>query len=65
MDWRAFLKEIWSRDTPIRPWGRERIEKIPPPEVEIVEKSEKTEKPAKQKSNVRRDFIWGDSSHTI
>jgi coenzyme F420-reducing hydrogenase beta subunit len=48
-DWRAFLKEIWSRDTPIRPWGRERIEKIPPPEVEIVEKSEKTEKPAKPK----------------
>ncbi len=48
-DWRGFLKEIWSRDTPIRPWGRERIEKIPPPEVETVEKSEKTEKPAKPK----------------
>lgn len=37
-DWRGFLREIWSRDTPIRPWGRERIEKIPPPEVEIEEK---------------------------
>lgn len=48
-DWRTFLKEIWSRDTPIRPWGKERIEKIPPPEVEIVEKVEKTEKPAKPK----------------
>ncbi len=48
-DWRGFLREIWSRDTPIRPWGRERLEKIPPPEVETVEKSEKTEKPAKPK----------------
>lgn len=37
-DWRGFLKEIWSRDTPIRPWGRERIDKIPPPEVEVEEK---------------------------
>lgn len=46
-DWRGFLRDIWSRDTPIRPWGRERLEKIPPPEVETVEKSEKTEKPAK------------------
>ncbi len=36
-DWRGFLKEIWSRDAPIRPWGRERIDKIPPPEVEIEE----------------------------
>jgi coenzyme F420-reducing hydrogenase beta subunit len=44
-EWRAFLKEIWSRDTPIRPWGRERIEKIPPPEVETVEKTEKPAKP--------------------
>lgn len=48
-DWRGFLREIWSRDTPIRPWGRERLEKIPPPEVETVDKSEKTEKPAKPK----------------
>lgn len=46
-EWRNFLKEIWSRDTPVRPWGRERIEKIPPPEVEPVEKSEKTEKAPK------------------
>jgi coenzyme F420-reducing hydrogenase beta subunit len=30
-DWRAFLKEIWSRDSPIRPWGAEKIAKIPPP----------------------------------
>lgn len=37
-DWRGFLKEIWSRDSPVRPWGRERIEKIPPPEIEIEEK---------------------------
>lgn len=37
-DWRGFLREIWSRDTPIRPWGRERIDKIPPPEVEVEEK---------------------------
>jgi coenzyme F420-reducing hydrogenase beta subunit len=37
-DWRGFLKEIWSRDTPVRPWGREKIDKIPPPEVEIEEK---------------------------
>lgn len=37
-DWRGFLKEIWSRDSPVRPWGRERIEKIPPPEVEVEEK---------------------------
>lgn len=36
-DWRGFMKEIWSRDAPIRPWGRERIDKIPPPEVEIEE----------------------------
>ncbi len=37
-DWRSFLKEIWSRDSPVRRWGIERIEKIPPPEVEIEEK---------------------------
>jgi coenzyme F420-reducing hydrogenase beta subunit len=30
-DWRAFLKEIWSRDSPVRPWGAEKIAKIPPP----------------------------------
>ncbi len=48
-DWRGFMKEIWSRDSPVRPWGRERIEKIPPPEVEKEEKAEKAEKVAKQK----------------
>jgi len=48
-DWRGFLKEIWSRDSPIRPWGKERIEKIPPPEIEKVEKTEKAEKPVKKK----------------
>lgn len=48
-DWREFMKEIWSRDSPPRPWGRERLEKIPPPEMEKVEKREKTEKPAKPK----------------
>ncbi|CAG1001745.1 MAG: Coenzyme F420 hydrogenase/dehydrogenase, beta subunit C-terminal domain [Candidatus Methanoperedens sp.] len=47
-DWREFMKEIWSRDSPPRPWGRERLEKIPP-EIEKVEKIEKTEKPAKPK----------------
>ncbi len=46
-DWREFMKEIWSRDSPPRPWGRERLEKIPPPEK--VEKIENTEKPAKPK----------------
>lgn len=29
-DWRTFMKEIWSRDKPIRPWGAERIANIPP-----------------------------------
>ena len=48
-DWRGFLKEIWSRDNPVRPWGKERLEKIPPPEIEPVEKVEKTAKPAKPK----------------
>lgn len=37
------MKEIWSRDSPPRPWGRERLEKIPPQEIEKVEKIEKTE----------------------
>ncbi len=48
-DWRGFLKEIWSRDTPPRLWGRERLEKIPPPEPEPVEKVEKGEKVPKAK----------------
>jgi F420H2 dehydrogenase subunit F len=30
-DWRAFLKEIWNRDHPVRPWGAERLANIPPP----------------------------------
>ena len=30
-DWRNFMKEIWNRDMPIRPWGAEKIAKIPPP----------------------------------
>ncbi|VVB55118.1 F(420)H(2) dehydrogenase subunit F [uncultured archaeon] len=30
-DWRAFMKEIWNRDTPVRPWGVERLANIPPP----------------------------------
>jgi F420H2 dehydrogenase subunit F len=47
-DWREFMKEIWSSDSPPRPWGRERLEKITP-EIEKVEKIEKTEKPAKPK----------------
>ncbi len=48
-DWRTFLKEIWSRDTPVRPWGKERIIKIPPPEIEKPEPAKKTEKPPKPK----------------
>jgi len=48
-DWRAFLEDIWSRDSPVRPWGRERIDKIPPPEIEKPEPEKKTEKPAKPK----------------
>ncbi|KAB2945347.1 MAG: F420H2 dehydrogenase-like protein [Candidatus Methanoperedens nitroreducens] len=30
-DWRTFMKEIWNRDTPVRPWGTERLANIPPP----------------------------------
>ena len=48
-DWRTFLKEIWSRDSPVRPWGKERLENIPPPEPEPVEKVEKGEKAPKGK----------------
>lgn len=48
-DWRGFMKEIWSRDSPVRPWGKERLGKIPPPEVEIEEKAEKTDKTEKAK----------------
>lgn len=52
-DWRGFMKEIWNRDSPVRPWGAERLANIPPPEPEPVEKEEniektkKAEKPAK------------------
>ena len=47
-DWRGFLNEIWSRDTPVRPWGRERLDNIPPPEIEpVVEKTDKPAKPSK------------------
>lgn len=51
-DWRGFMKEIWSRDTPVRPWGAERLAKIPPEPVEkeenieITKKSETHAKPA-------------------
>lgn len=37
-DWRGFVKEIWSRDIPIRPWGAEKLARIPPPEIETVQK---------------------------
>jgi coenzyme F420-reducing hydrogenase beta subunit len=33
-DWQGFLKEIWSRDFPVRPWGRERLEMIAGPPSE-------------------------------
>jgi coenzyme F420-reducing hydrogenase beta subunit len=49
-DWRAFMKEIWSRDSPIRPWGRERLAKIPPPPPEKIEPAEKEEKAGKEKT---------------
>lgn len=28
-DWVKFMKEIWNRESPPRPWGRERLEKLP------------------------------------
>ena len=33
-DWRGFMKEIWNRDIPVRPWGAEKLAKIPPPPPE-------------------------------
>ncbi|MFZ2411538.1 MAG: Coenzyme F420 hydrogenase/dehydrogenase, beta subunit C-terminal domain [Candidatus Methanoperedens sp.] len=48
-DWRGFMKEIWSRDSPVRPWGAERIANIPPPPPEPVEKEQKGEKVEKTK----------------
>jgi len=30
-DWRNFMKEIWNRDVPIRPWGAQKVADIPPP----------------------------------
>lgn len=32
-DWPKFLREIWNRQSPPRPWGRERLERLPPPEM--------------------------------
>lgn len=29
-DWPKFIKEIWNRESPPRPWGRERLERLPP-----------------------------------
>ena len=48
-DWRGFMKEIWGRDSPIRPWGAEKIANIPPAPPEPVEKEQKGEKPEKTK----------------
>jgi len=45
-DWRAFMKEIWSRDKPIRPWGAERIASIPPLPPPPPEKPPGTKPPA-------------------
>lgn len=28
-DWKKFVQDIWNRDEPVRPWGQERIEKLP------------------------------------
>jgi coenzyme F420-reducing hydrogenase beta subunit len=54
-DWRAFMKEIWSRDSPVRPWGAEKISKIPPPPPEPVAKEEKGDKPKKAEKPVKSD----------
>jgi coenzyme F420-reducing hydrogenase beta subunit len=48
-DWRAFMEEIWSRDSPVRPWGKEKIAKIPPQPPEKIEPVEKEEKAGKEK----------------
>lgn len=29
-DWVRFMKEIWNRESPPRPWGMERLERLPP-----------------------------------
>ncbi len=49
-DWRAFMKEIWSRDSPMRPWGAERLAKIPPLPPEPAEKEEKAGKEKTKKA---------------
>lgn len=55
-DWRGFMKEIWSRDSPVRPWGAERIANIPlPPPEPIVKEGEKAEKPKKAQAPVKQD----------
>ena len=48
-DWRAFMKEIWSRDSPVRPWGAEKISRIPPPPREPVAKEGEKPKKAAEK----------------
>lgn len=50
-DWRAFMKEIWSRDNPVRPWGAEKLANIPPPPPPPPPSAEKPAgaKPAKPK----------------
>ncbi len=54
-DWRGFMKEIWSRDSPVRPWGAERIANIPPPPPEpVVKEGEKAEKPKKPETPVKQ-----------
>ncbi len=42
-DWRGFMKEIWSRDMPVRPWGAEKIANIPPPPPPPPPSAEKKE----------------------
>ncbi len=55
-DWRGFMKEIWSRDMPVRPWGAERIANIPPPPPEpVVKEGEKVEKTKKAEKPVTQD----------
>ena len=61
-DWRTFMKEIWNRDTPVRPWGAEKLANIPPPPPPPPPSAEKPAgaKPAKaQSSNMRRGIYLG------
>jgi hypothetical protein len=40
------MKEIWSRDSPVRPWGAEKIANIPPPSAKPPSEKPVAAKPA-------------------